>query len=326
MHIPDGFLDAKVAVATGVVAAGGLGVALRHARLHFPPRRIPLLGLAAAFVFAVQMLNFPVVGGTSAHVVGSVLVAVLLGPSAAVIVLASVLIVQCLVMGDGGITALGANIFNMGMIGAVLGWGVYYTVSRMVKGLFGRVLAASFAAWLSMVLAATICAVELAASHPNLFPWPKIFYLMAGVHVIVGLGEGIATALVLVALARTRPELLEPAATAAPSRPYRTVAAYGTIIALGLAFFIAPLLELPNMPDSLDKMKDELGIRGGPSWWKPIENYTMPGIPEHLHWLAVSLAGVVGTIVVFGLAWLLARSLVPRKVEENLDASKNISV
>jgi cobalt/nickel transport system permease protein len=312
MHIPDGFLDGKVAVAMGVVAAGGLGVALRNARLHFPPRRIPLLGLAAAFVFAVQMLNFPVAGGTSAHVVGSVLVAVLLGPSAAVIVLTSVLVVQCMVFADGGITALGANIFNMGMIGAVLGWGIYYTVSRMVKGLFGRVLAASFAAWISTVLAAIVCAAELAAS--GTVRWSVCFPAMAGVHVIVGLGEGIATALVLVAIARTRPELLEPTVQAAPARPYGTIVAYGAVIALGLAFFISPLLELPNMPDSLDKMKDELGISGGPGWM-PIPDYTMPGIPWH--WLAISIAGVVGTIVVFGLAWLLARALVPKAKPEN---------
>ena len=109
MHVPDGFLDAKTAVATAALAAAGLGVALRQARLHLPPRRVPLLGLAAAFVFAAQMINFPVAGGTSGHLVGGVLAAVLLGPSAAVIVLSAVLIVQCLMFADGGLSALGAK-------------------------------------------------------------------------------------------------------------------------------------------------------------------------------------------------------------------------
>src|SRR5512139_1575902 len=103
MHVPDGFLDAKTAVATGVLAAAGLGVALRQARRHLPPRRVPLLGLAAAFVFAAQMINFPVAAGTSGHLLGAVLTAVLLGPSAAVVVLTSVFFVQCFLFADGGV-------------------------------------------------------------------------------------------------------------------------------------------------------------------------------------------------------------------------------
>ena len=114
MHIPDGFLDAKTAATTGVLAIGGVTLAVRQLRRQLPPQRVPLLGLAAAFVFAAQMLNFPVVGGTSGHLVGSALIAVLLGPGAAVLVLAAVLIVQCFVFADGGLLALGANIFNMG--------------------------------------------------------------------------------------------------------------------------------------------------------------------------------------------------------------------
>src|SRR5512146_2945908 len=113
MHIPDGFLDTKTAAATGAIAALGLGVALRQARFHLPPRRVPLLGLAAAFVFAAQMLNFPIGGGTSGHLVGGVLAAALLGPSAAVVVLSAVLLVQCFMFADGGVLALGANVFNM---------------------------------------------------------------------------------------------------------------------------------------------------------------------------------------------------------------------
>src|SRR4051795_8961841 len=122
MHIPDGFLDAKTALGTMVLAGGGLAFSLYHARKTLSPRKIPLLGLAASFVFAAQMINFPVPGATSGHLLGGVLAAALLGPSAAVIVISTVLIVQCLAFADGGITTLGANIFNMGLVGAVGGW------------------------------------------------------------------------------------------------------------------------------------------------------------------------------------------------------------
>src|ERR1035437_1150868 len=132
MHIPDGVLDPKTAVATGVLAVAGLGLALRVARRTLPARKVPLLGLSAAFVFAAQMLNFPVAGGTSGHLVGGVLVAALLGPSAAVIALAAVLIVQCFMFADGGITALGANIFNMGIMGSVVGWMIYALLARCI--------------------------------------------------------------------------------------------------------------------------------------------------------------------------------------------------
>ena len=110
MHIPDGFIDGKTAATTALLSAAGVGLALRQVRRRLPPRRVPLLGLAAAFLFAAQMVNFPVAGGTSGHLVGGVLAAALLGPSAAIVVLTTVLIVQCFLFADGGVLALGANI------------------------------------------------------------------------------------------------------------------------------------------------------------------------------------------------------------------------
>ncbi|MGA7979776.1 MAG: energy-coupling factor ABC transporter permease [Chromatiaceae bacterium] len=310
MHVPDGFLDAPTAVTTGVLALTGLALALRHARRCLPPSRVPLLGLAAAFVFAAQMINFPVAGGTSGHLVGSVLVAVLLGPSAAVIVLTAVLIVQCLMFADGGISALGANILNMGIIGGVGGWAVYRLVSRIVDGLFGHILAAAFAAWCSTVLAAVLCAGELAASHT--VRWSVALPGMAGVHMLIGVGEGVITALVLVAIARARPEFLESDVGVDSVRPYGTLVAYGAVITLGLALFASPLAS--SWPDGLDKTAEVLGfsaLASPPIIPAPVSDYSMPGI----HWsvLATSIAGAVGAVVVFVLAWLLARTLVPRE-------------
>ncbi len=308
MHIPDGFLDGKTAVATGALAVTGLAVALRHARVHLPPRSVPLLGLAAAFVFSAQMINFPVGGGTSGHLIGGVLVGALLGPSAAVIVISAVLIVQCLMFADGGISALGANIFNMGLIGGVGGWAIYNGVSRTVKGLFGCVLAAAFAAWCSTVLASVACAGELAASHT--VGWSVVLPAMAGTHMFIGIGEGLITALVLAAIARTRPELLRPAAAPELKPAYGTLVVYGALLAFGLALFASPFAS--QSPDGFDKTAEVLGFsdRAAESVVPaPIPDYEMPWI----HWsvLSTAVAGAVGTAVMFVLAWLLARMLVP---------------
>ena len=310
MHIPDGFLDARTAAVAGVAAAAGLGIALQQVRRHLPSRRVPLLGLAAAFVFAAQMINFPVMGGTSGHLIGGVLVAALLGPSAAVLVMAAVLIVQCLMFADGGISALGANILNMGLIAGVGGWAIYHGVRRMVKGLFGCVLAVAFAGWCGTVLAATACAGELAAAHT--VPFTVSLPTMAGVHMLIGIGEGLITALVLVTIGRARPELLEAEAATGAQGSYGAVVIYGLLVALAVALCGSPFAS--SWPDGLDQTAAALGFKDQaiqPLLAAPVADYAMPGI----HWsvLATSAAGAVGTVVVFALSWLLARLLVPKR-------------
>lgn len=307
MHVPDGFLDLKTIAATSALALAGLGVALRQARRRLPRRRVPLLGLAAAFVFAAQMLNFPV-GVTSGHLIGGVLVASLLGPSAAVIVISAVLIVQALLFQDGGITALGANIFNMALVGGVGGWAIYFAVSRVVSGLFGRVFAATFAAWCATVLAAIACAGELAASHT--LSWSIAFSAMAGVHMLIGLVEALITALVLVAVSTSRPELLVEPPHAASARPYGAVVAYGALIAIGLVLFVSPLASA--LPDGLHKMAADYGFarKAGTVIPAPMPEYKVEWLSAAR--LSTSIAGAVGTVVVFGLAWVLARTLVPK--------------
>jgi cobalt/nickel transport system permease protein len=138
MHIPDGFLDGRTATVSAALSVTALGVALNHAKRSLPPQRIPLIGLTAAFIFAAQMLNFPVAGGTSGHLIGAVLAAILLGPSGAVIAVTAVLIVQALLFADGGVLALGANIFNMAVTGSVGGYALYRLICRIVPGDRGR--------------------------------------------------------------------------------------------------------------------------------------------------------------------------------------------
>jgi cobalt/nickel transport system permease protein len=310
MHIPDGFLDAKTALAAGGLAAAGVGVALRQARRQLPARHVPLLGLAAAFVFAAQMLNFPVGGGTSGHLIGGVLTAVLLGPSASVIVLASVLIVQCFLFADGGVTALGANIFNMGLIGGVAGYAIYRAVRNTLPGTRGVVMAAAFAAWCSTVLAAIVCAGELALS--GTVAWQVVFPAMANVHMLIGIGEALITALVVVAVAQVRPELLVTRARQEGSFGYGPMFVFGLLISCGLALFVAPFA--CSWPDGLDKVARTLGFEsragGLPLIHSLMPDYQLPGISSAA--MATSLAGLVGTVVVFALAFLLARWLVPK--------------
>lgn len=310
MHIPDGFLSARVAGAATVVSLAGVGVALRQVQRHLPPRRVPLLGLAAAFVFAAQMLNFPVAAGTSGHMLGAVLTAVLLGPSAAIVVLCAVLLVQCFLFADGGVLALGANVFNMALVGGAGGYGVFRSVQRFAGGLRGTVLAATLAAWCSIVLASVTCAGQLAASGTA--PWAAVFPAMAGVHMLIGAGEAVITALVLVAVGRLRPELLQHAPSTWGQR-YTEFAAYGVLIALGLTVFVAPFASA--LPDGLEKVALALGFEARaaiqPVLSVPFADYKIPMLGASPR--ATAAAGCIGTVVAFALAALLARTLVPRE-------------
>lgn len=311
MHIPDGFLDAKTVAATTALAAAGVAVALRQARATLPPRRVPLLGLAAAFVFAAQMLNFPVAGGTSGHLGGGVLAGVLLGPSGAILVLAAVLIVQCLMFADGGVLAIGANVFNLGIVGGAGGYYIYRAVQGALGGDRGRLVAAAFAAWASIVVASVFVAAELWLS--GTVAWPVGFPAMAGVHMLIGVGEALVTTLVLLAVMRTRPELLEPAAQPTGGRGMGELLTYGLILSLGLAIFVSPFAS--TWPDGLEKVAETLGFLDraleAPPVASPIPDYQMPGIGPT--GTATAVAGAVGTVVAFLLAWVLARVLVPSR-------------
>lgn len=301
MHIPDGFLDAKTALASAALSLVGLGFALHHTRQTLPPRKIPLLGLAAAFVFAAQMINFPVGVGTSGHLLGGVLVAALLGPSAAVIVISTVLIVQCLAFADGGITALGANIFNMAILGGAVGGLLYQLLARFSKTLFGRLVAAILAAWFVVVLASIAAAGELALSGK--VAWNLAFPVMTGVHALIGLGEGLITALVLSAIAQVRPELVCGAdALVGPSTPGKTLRpllVFGILAATGLALFVSPFAS--KLPDGLNFVAQKLGFEH--------QEQTHPSLLQNY----TPLAAAIATLLIFPLAWLIARLLLPRK-------------
>lgn len=206
MHIPDGFLDTKTWIGMGGISTIFIGIAVRKANRKISEKHIPLFGVMAAFVFASQMFNFPVGGGTSGHFLGATLIAILLGPWASVLIMTTVLTVQCLVFQDGGITALGANIFNMGVVGGFFGYYVNTIIQLFIQGRKGTLIGSFTAAWCSIVLSAICCAIELGVS--GTIPLKLGIPAMAGIHAIIGIGEGLITAATLSLLARVRPDLL----------------------------------------------------------------------------------------------------------------------
>jgi cobalt/nickel transport system permease protein len=208
MHIPDGFISAPVAVATGVVAVAAIAVAVKVTNKKIGEKQVPMMGVLAAFIFAAQMLNFPVAGGTSGHFVGAALAAVLLGPWSAVLIMSSVLVVQSLIFQDGGLLALGANITNMGIIASFSSYYIYKGIDFLFKdSRTGVLLGAGIGAWFSVWIAALACAVELSISGTS--PWVVAISAMTGVHMLIGVGEGLITVAVLSLIMATRADLMK---------------------------------------------------------------------------------------------------------------------
>ena len=203
MHIPDGFLSTPVVAVTGIGAVGAVGVALRKASKELDERQVPLMGITGAFVFGAQMLNFPIIGGTSGHVLGGLLAAILVGPYAALIIMTVVLIVQALLFNDGGVLALGANIINMGVIGS---WCCYWIYRWLRKLLMSENIAAAVSTWLSVVLGAVACSLELALS--GAVPLRVVVPTMAAFHAVIGIGEALVTVAAVNFIKRAKPEIV----------------------------------------------------------------------------------------------------------------------
>lgn len=219
MHVPDGFLDAPTSVATGAVAVACVGVSLVKARSELDDKTAPMAGLVAAFIFAVQMLNFPVASGTSGHLLGGALAAVLVGPWTAVLCMSTVFLVQCLLFADGGITALGTNILLMGVTTVVVGWLVFRLVQAVLPTKLSVVpVAAGIAAFVSVPVAALVFVLLYAIGGTAEIPLDNLATAMVGVHVLIGIGEGVITFLAVGAIIAVRPDLVYGARRALEGR------------------------------------------------------------------------------------------------------------
>jgi cobalt/nickel transport system permease protein len=219
VHIPDGFLSTPVWAAAGAVSAGAVGYSIRKLgrSLELESKQVPLMGVVGAFIFAAQMVNFPIAGGTSGHLVGAVLAMLLLGPHAAMLIMTSILIVQALLFQDGGITALGANILNMGLVGSYVGYLLYRLLRGVLRGKRGSLVSAFVTAVVVVVLSAGLAALEIALS--GTISLRVVLGAMVGVHALIGVGEGLVTAAAFAFLLRVRADLIYPACRPALAEP-----------------------------------------------------------------------------------------------------------
>lgn len=208
LHIPDGFLSWPVSLVCWTIAIGLIALSLNRVQAEYQERAVPLMGVCAAFIFAAQMINFPIPGGTSGHLVGGTLAGVLLGPWAGSLVVCVVFIVQAVLFQDGGLTALGANIFNMGLIGTFGGYYLYRTIRFAVgrNSWRGMAIATAVAAWTSVVVSAVVVAFQLALS--GTIPLGVALSAMTFWHVLIGIGEALITLVALSYVWRSRPDLL----------------------------------------------------------------------------------------------------------------------
>lgn len=208
MHIPDGFLSLPVSLITWAFSLLLIVISLKRVEKDYQEKAVPLMGVCAAFIFAAQMINFPIPGGTSGHLLGGTLAGILLGPWAGSLVMTVVFIVQALLFQDGGLTALGANIFNMGLIGTFGGYYLY----KAVRSLFGfsrwrgMAMGTAIAAWASVVMAAFMCSVQLAVS--GTVPLQVALFAMLSWHFVIGIGEALITLAAVSYIWRTRPDLI----------------------------------------------------------------------------------------------------------------------
>lgn len=303
MHIPDGFLSMGVIIVCWVLSIIGIGAALMRTRKSLGERQVPVMGVLAAFIFAAQMLNFTIAGGTSGHFLGAALAAILLGPWAAMLTMTTVVALQALLFQDGGLVALGGNILNMAVIGPIVAYGFYQGVRTLLGDRKGSTLVSGFvAAWVSIVVAAVACAMELGFSGTS--PIGIALPAMAGIHALIGIGEGLITVGALALVAATRPDLVEAERAPAPAG-MRWVWG-GLAIALILALF-SPLAS--PYPDGLERVAEDFGFieRAQEPLYEVIPDYVFPGISNEA--LATIAAGIVGTLIVYGIAVGLAALL-----------------
>ena len=300
LHIPDGFLTLPISLLCWAVAIVLVGFAAQRVQNELAERQIPLMGVMAAFIFAAQMINFPVASGTSGHLLGGTLAAVTLGPWAGMLVMSSVIGVQALLFQDGGLVVMAANILNMGLLTALIGYGLYRAVLSQPFGL--RLVVVGFAAWLSVMAGALATSLELWLSQTAQLE--LVVPSMLGVHALIGIGEALITVAALAFIARTRPDLVDVRASRSHGGPGWAVA--GLLVSLAVVL-LAPLASAD--PDGLERVATDLGFieqeAGAP--YAILPDYTLPLLGDSP--LSTIAAGAFGVLVVAAVAVGIARLL-----------------
>ena len=297
LHIPDGFLSLFVSILFWVITLITLSIAVRRTE-NIDEKQVPLMGVMAAFIFAAQMINFPVAGGTSGHLLGGALAAIMLGPWAGMLVMTAVVAVQGLLFQDGGLLVMGANIFNMGLLTAAIGFGLYKIADGRKRTL--KLTAAGIGAWLSVMAGALFTALQLWLSDTARLD--IVLPAMLGVHAVIGVGEALITVAALAFIFNTRPDLIEDAES--PARGGRGWIFVGGLISLGVVL-LSPFASAN--PDGLERVAINMGFigQGADSPFNLLSDYTLPFLGET--GLSTILAGIAGILVVGALIYFFAR-------------------
>ena len=312
LHAPDGFFSMPVIIACYAVVAAIVAFSIRRTNRSLNERLVPVMGVMAAFIFAAQMLNFPVAGGTSGHLIGGALAAIILGPWAAILVMVAVVGLQALLFQDGGLIVLGVNLVNMSIISVLAGYAAYWLALRFGSGYAPIMIGGFAAAWLSVVISAVATALMLSLSGTS--PLAIALPAMTIAHILIGIGEGLITVFALTFIKQARPELLKPRAKpdAAVPAPAQAVAGNpapsglpgarlwvaGYIIAVAFTL-LAPLAS--SSPDGLERVAEYAGFlsRALDAPYAIIADYQLPGIANEA--VATILAGVIGVTIVYTL-------------------------
>ena len=300
LHIPDGFLNFTVLTVFWIATIIIVGFAIHRSQKTLNQKQIPLMGIMAAFIFSAQMINFPVAGGTSGHLLGGALAAIILGPWSGMLVMTSVIGLQALLFQDGGLLALGANIFNMGLITSFIGYGLYATTYKLGNkfqlGIIG------VAAWLSVEASALFASGQIWLSQTS--PARIVFPAMLSVHALIGIGEALITVAAFSFIKQVRPDLLNTQDAQSSSNVGWILV--GGLISLGVVF-LTPFAS--TSPDGLERVAQNLGFihLSQTSPLSIFSNYIIPSVKNSN--LSTILAGILGIIIVGSISFLLGKAI-----------------
>lgn len=332
MHMANELLSIPVAAGTLVTAAGWLGLICRKVGRIVSSDKLSLMGILGAFVFAAQMVNFqlPAMPGTSGHMVGSVLLAIVLGPHLAAVVISSVVIVQCLVFQDGGLLALGCNIINMGLVPCYVGYFLYRVVTAGKSGGLRTYVGAMLACLAALEIGAVLVPVEAALSGVLAVPFSTFLITMIGVHFLVGLIEGLITVAVLAYLQQVRPDLVLDSLPGRIRLSKKTVLAtllvFTVVAAAGLSLLASnkpdglewSYSQRPDQPDFKPIVTNEdssiAAVDELQSKYTPLPDYSVRG-SQTAAW--TSFAGVVGSALTMAVIWIVVSLLRSKRSETN---------
>ncbi len=300
LHIPDSFLSILVATVCWLITIATLGIAVSKTNKALGERQVPLMGVMAAFIFAAQMINFPIFGGTSGHLLGGALAAIILGPWAAMLVMTAVIAVQALLFQDGGVTVMGANILNMGLLTAAIGYGLYRSTSNRSKWV--KLAVAGIAAWISVMAGALFASLQIWLSGNT--ELRLILPAMLIVHAVIGLGESLITVSALSFIMRMRPDLVGDDSQS--EKGGRGWILTGGLISLAV-IFLSPFAS--TNPDGLERVASNLGLVGKsqPTPLAIIPNYAIPFLGQNA--FSTIGAGIIGVVVVGAIVFLIGQGI-----------------